>query len=471
MAKEKSLTRLHQLKAKEVSLVPQGANGRKFMIFKNVEGKGMSKTHEELHKLISKTDPSILKAVEEALAAHVGKAEGEEGQPAGMDEQAQTAVKAVVRILSPFKDRIPPALMHAVLDQVGFAVEEAGEDEGEEAHDPEGYADEALESEEAEGEGLEKTEHLGSDESGVDKNKIDDEEADEENEESHGSQSGAMGAGEGGMVGKAFMALPAHLNGKVSKEHLIEAHGMASKAMAEHLAKSVDDNASVGPGQLDKAMDYAHNCMKSHLEKLGYKMYPDAEMQLKSKDGEPVDNKGEKVAKSNTAIRTDGAEKARQERELIFKQNKELVQKNVELEKSVSDLRKEIAEGKMELREKEIVAKAATFTHLGLPKEDIVAQLKDADKAGKEAFERICKSFETLNKQGKESKIFLEIGSNLPESGNGGDIEAKIQAAANAYVAKSGEKLTEAQAYTRFMETSEGQKMYADYKSNRKGGI
>jgi len=220
---------------------------------------------------------------------------------------------------------------------------------------------------------------------------------------------------------------------------------------------------------MDGAKEAAHKAYKSHLEKLGHRMYPDAEMAMKNKDGKPVMKKKEEhVAKEFKTSNLDGLKpKARRELEGIFKSNKELIQKNADLEKSVREM-------KEQSREKEIVAKAATFAHVAIPKEDIIETLKDADKLGAKSFERVCKSFEALNEQGKTSKLFGEFGSNLPESGNSPEaVWAKIEKAAQGVVAKSadGKDLSLAQKTEIYLKTAEGQKMYDQYKAGRKDGI
>lgn len=508
---KKGLTRLHKLEAKEVSLVPEGANGKRFMIFKSAGGtlakNSVAKSvSAELHKLISKTDPSIMKKVDEMMKEHSGVAPEPEPEPAPqepaekaagpMDEQAQAAVKAIVRILAPFKEKIPAALMHSILDEVGFAVEEAGEDEADEHHNPEGHADAALaddaaaegepEEQGSEGEN-EDTAEMDSSEAGEDEvehsrhhDEEDEEDEDEEDEEmekasNHGRDDffGQQdeddldpdeGEEENHKVGKDFMALPAHLVGKVKKEHMVEAHKSAANAYGEDLAKSVQDNEAVTAEHLMKAHKHAMAMGKQHLEKLGYRMYPDAEVQMKNKDGKPVSkSKGETVAKQKDATSLDGLdEKTRKALEPVFKQHKELVQKN-------ADLEARLAAQTASIRDKELVEKAASFAFVGLPQEEIVATLKDADKIGKESFERVVKSFSTLNEQGKTSKLFEEKGSSL--SAGGAVSWEKIEAAAKTRVAKSGEKMTKEQAVESFMLTDEGRAMYADYKASRKDGI
>jgi hypothetical protein len=398
---KKGLTRLHSLDADEVSFVPEGANRRRFIIFKSAGGKSMPKPHEELEKLISKAHPEVMAKVDEMLKAHHEKMagvhkDGEEQDYHEVHPHAHAAVKAISRIAAPFAGKVHPELMHGALDAAGHKLE---------------HKEAALEGENEE---------------------------EEYDEEEHEGQSGAMHVGDGHKLG-GFMAIPEEIEG-VQKEHMHEAVAHANKAYHEH------------------------------LEKLGYEKYPAAEMAMKSKDGKPVMKaKGESVSKSANGapdLSTVDA-KTRQKLEAVLKSNdntvKELVQKN-------ADLEARIKAGEQKEREKEIVAKASTFKHIALPQEEIVATMKDADKLGKESYDRVCKQFETLNTQGEKSRLFSEYGSNL--SGNtGGDAWEKIEKAAEGYVAKSGQKYSKADGINAFLETADGQKMYADYKAGRKDGI
>ena len=175
------------------------------------------------------------------------------------------------------------------------------------------------------------------------------------------------------------------------------------------------------------------------------------------------------MAKADKVTKEDGSldlsqvpEAVRPALELIYKSNQELVKKNDQLAKQITDRDARDTD-------KEIVAKADTFTHIGIPREDVVAQLKDARSISTASYERVCKSFETLNTQAKESKLFTEIGSGMGGS-TGGDSWGRIEKAAEAVVAKSGEKVTKAESVENFLKTTEGQRMYADYKKER-GGI
>lgn len=239
------------------------------------------------------------------------------------------------------------------------------------------------------------------------------------------------------------------------------------------------------------AMKAAEDAMKESLAKLGYQKYPEGKLQMKALDKkteEEDEDEADDVSKSATVsksqegetkvaeqvLKADGSlnldaipKEARGAIEHIFKAQQELVKKN-------ADLSKELEDRKAAEEKREIVAKADSFTHLGLAKDEVIATLTDARKLGSESYIRVCKQFETLSEQGRTSGIFSEIGSDLPGEAGGptGDgAWAKIEKAAQGYVAKSGEKLSKEAGLDSFLQTAEGQRMYADYKAGRKGGI
>ena len=232
-----------------------------------------------------------------------------------------------------------------------------------------------------------------------------------------------------------------------------------------------------------EAMKAADEAMKASLKKLGYEKYPEGKLQMKSLEMETDGDEDEEVEMSGVEKSDKGDSKVKQEvlkadgslnleavpealrptLEHVFKTQQELVKKN-------ADLTKELADRQAAEEKREIVAKADSLTHLGLPKEDVVATLTDAKKMGTEAYIRITKGYEALNEQNKASKLFTEIGSGL--SDNGAEMPwEQIEKAAAGYVAKSETKCSAAEGVSKFLETAEGQRMYGQYKASRKGGI
>ncbi len=369
------MQKLSNLKAAEVSLVPQGANRRRFMVFKSADGVPMS-THEQLQKAIATADPEVMKRVSDFLDKSIKK----DDEHAGV---ARTAAQAISRIASTVKGKLSPQAMHSLLDEVGFQVTTDGVGEGNQGG------------------------------------------------------AGAMSVG----------AAPSHDGDKEAGFQAIP---------VEHL---------------EKAKEAAGKAYKEHLEKLGHRMYPDAEMQMKSKSGEPAKSKKEeeeKVDKSATTAQLDAATQAKLE--TVFKQFEDISKENKEL-------KTELAALTLLNKQRELVTKAASFSHLGLPQETVVATLGDAQKAGPEAFERIVKMYETMSEQNRVAKsfggdLFSERGSTLG-GGNGGSESAwsKIEKAASGFVQKSGTVMSKEDGIAKFLETPEGQQLYREHQAARKDGI
>ncbi len=102
------MQKLVALKTKEVSLVPQGANRKRFLVYKS------AMANEDLQKAIANADPEMMKCVEKILDKHIAKE----------NSDVRTALKAVARILSTVKGKISPEAAHETLEQVGFKVGE-----------------------------------------------------------------------------------------------------------------------------------------------------------------------------------------------------------------------------------------------------------------------------------------------------------------------------------------------------------
>ena len=288
--------RLYDLDAAEISLVKKGANRRRFLITKSARGH-MPAHKSSLQDKISKTDPGVMAKVEERLKAHYGEAEKskvapegedaakigkdgaeEDSREAGLSSQAHAAVKAVVRILSPFKDELSPLLIHQILDDAGYELAEAKHEDGESSED-------------------EAAEHEGG----------------EDMEEAE----------------KRFQAIPAKVEGDekdalpIAKEHFRAAAEEGEKAYKAHLAK-------LGYEKYPPAETAMKSLYKSE----------DEEDQDEDEGHEDVNKakKGESVAKSSTSpdlTRLDP--KTRASVESVFKSNRDLIKKTGELETMIKD--------------------------------------------------------------------------------------------------------------------------------------
>jgi hypothetical protein len=116
---------LLNLEPHEVSLVDKGANLRRFLVLKSDGG---AVNYNELRAKIAKADPDALKRVDKVLKEFRVKKADDDGSTEGtpLADRAQTALKAVVRILAPFREELDPLAIHEVLDAAGFQLTEDG---------------------------------------------------------------------------------------------------------------------------------------------------------------------------------------------------------------------------------------------------------------------------------------------------------------------------------------------------------
>lgn len=487
MANKKQLTELHDLDAAEVSLVPIAANAKKFLIFKGGEGSGpqqgagahktgvaatihdassekvgeihhdgkggfthesandgeqtgshssikeahsawKSEAHEatrgegasareassfvngtklkvhkamtsqeDLQKAIAAADPEVMKRVDGAMKDHLAgmKKNAADAAASSTDESSMvsSAVKAVARILTPFKEKIPAPLMHAILNEIGFAVEEAQEGPEPGAHSEEDHFEKEI-----------------------------------------------GGEGDAGTIGQGE-TMPGHIESKEAGFETIP---------AEHLEKAAKGDFSG---------------LKDHLEKMGYRKYPDEQPAIKSKDGKTVEGKEKNVEKTAQL-----SPEMQAKLEAVFKSNEQLVQKNSELASEVAALRALD-------KQKEVIAKAASLSGAGLPQDTLVAILSDAQKAGPEAYERVVKGFEAISEQTRVAKsfggdLYSEKGSNLSGQTQGSENAwARIEKAAEGLVQKSTTPISKEDGIAQFLSTADGKRLYAEHQAGRKDGI
>ncbi len=87
----------------------------------------MANEDKELLEKIKKADPEVMKKVEKILKDAAEAAEG-----GGMSPRAEAALKAVVRILTPFKEEIKPSMVTKLMTEAGLTEEQTEtENEGE----------------------------------------------------------------------------------------------------------------------------------------------------------------------------------------------------------------------------------------------------------------------------------------------------------------------------------------------------
>lgn len=406
------MKRLFNLDPGEVSLVPRGANRKKFLVFKSLKGNEMPKKDQqdrEIRNLIESVSPATMKKVDQVLktltakrvrkdggdlmptkdsrtykeddGGDMGDGDVEMADDKPLSERAQAALKAMARIAAPFKDELTQKHLSAVAQEVGI-----GEPAPTEAPDEKTPSDEKL-----------------------DKGLMDSE-----------SPEGIEG------------------------EHHAEALAMARKSYGEH------------------------------LKKLGYRKYPDAEMQQKSKmeacdkdaDSDEDDEEEESVGKVNkSALDLSAFPKSqRSQLEMIFKAHQELVQKNEELE---AELEKE----RDHRVSKEFAERARGFKHLGVDSNKLATVLKGLASKDADAYKEIEGILKSADKQIGAGGLFGEIGSRQSGTGDPSNASARLDALVEQVVQKSDGAQTKEQAYDAVLRTAEGKRLYKEYTSARPGGI
>jgi len=97
------VNRLKDLDAVEVSLVPRGANKKKFLIFKEDDS-----PMEEILKAVLETELDDEQRVEEVLKA------------AKLSDKGRNAVKGALRLLNAYKDELPKDIMKTLAELAGY---------------------------------------------------------------------------------------------------------------------------------------------------------------------------------------------------------------------------------------------------------------------------------------------------------------------------------------------------------------
>lgn len=218
---------------------------------------------------------------------------------------------------------------------------------------------------------------------------------------------------------------------------------------------------------MDKSADSSDHLMKmgNAIKEMVDKYCANPAMSKKGDKDMPQETKKSVIKADGSLDMEQVPEAVRPAVEAIYKTQLELVKKNSELETQLSGERKE-------RREKEFVAKAESFKHYVGDKKELAVKLMKLEDASKEVYTDFIAQLESMDaeKEKVSKSLLTEKGSGLAGPG-GSDVDSKIDAAVKSIVQKTEGKLTHAQAYTQFIQTEEGQKMYAEYKTTRKGGI
>jgi hypothetical protein len=346
------LKRLYKLEPAEVSLVNRGANKKKFLIYKSDKGAQMTKQELEA---IAKGDPAALKKVEQVLKEYneAMKAEGEEGA----DEKQMTALKAVVRILTPFKDSLPSDLLDQVMEAAGLG-----------------------------------------------------------------------GPSDGGQPEE----------GDVEK---------------------LGENFKKDPAQpMQKSKD-------------GKKLESDEDDEDDEDEDDDNENEGEKEMAKKSAeavLKADGTldlsavpESLKPTLEILYKGQQDAIKKAADLEQKLEVERTNRVT-------KEFNEKAAGFKHIGADKDKVAAILKSTAEKNPEQLAALEEVLKGVDAQVATGDLYKELGSGLQSSGK--TTYEMIEKAAEGFVQKSGQTMTKEAAVAEFLNTKEGQKMYAQHQAER-GGI
>lgn len=383
----------------------------------------MADAKEILDWITKNVDPAKMKEVEQIL-----KDLGEEHQPEKpMSDKSKAALQAIARIASPMKDEVHPGHLVKVLQAAGYdmhkAMEMFGNPDGG-VHHPDGEPPHDLHDSSAP---LEKN-HFKAIPAEVLMEMKDVLKAKLEKGEPFGSEDGSAGGSEEDDEGDELE--------KAISKHMRGAYGEAEKAY------------------------------KSHMEKLGYRKYPDAEVRMKGvrKDlpkqvdvSEENHEKGEaqpmdkNVLKSLDLTKVDP--KVKTALEAVFKANEEAVKKALKLEGELK------AERETRL-DKELMDRAKAIGHGAVEKhfkimKSLSTELRDEYESAQHA----------VTEQIKKGGIFKELGSARQGTINGGDAWGKIEAMANGIVEKGDTKVSKAEAIEAVLKTAEGKRLYSEYMS------
>lgn len=414
---------LHDLETYEVSLVPKGANGKNFLIFKNFKGEqGMKDAKEILDWVTKNVDAETMKKVQAVIKdlggaqlapAHEGAME-EPHIDVPLDDRAKAALQAIARIASPMKDSLHPGHLVKVLQAAGYDMSKA--------------------------------------------------------------------------MAPAEQPAPAE-EGAAQKDHMLaipmEVLSDMKDVLKTKLNKSDDDEdeddeddelfEKAIKGHMDEAMGEAQKAYKSHLEKLGYRKYPDAEVRMKSltqKDlpkqvdvSEENHEHGEAQSMEKNVLKsldlTKVDPKVKTALEAVFKANEVAVAKAAKLETELKAERET-------RREKEFVEKAAKL-EIGAKTEDLAKILKSVADVNPELATGLETILKAAGEQIKKGKLFEEIGSATQGKIAGDDAWSKIEAMASGMVEKSAGKVSKADAIEAVLKTDEGNRLYGEYMASKPG--
>jgi hypothetical protein len=424
---------LHDLETYEVSLVPKGANGKKFLVFKNLKGaQGMKDAKALLEWVAKNVDPAKMKEVQEVIKGLAHGDDGDKmpnGEAVAMSDKAKAALQAIARIASPMKDEIHPMHLMKVMQAAGYDMQKAmdvfGNADGD-VHHPDGEPPHSLH------------------------------ESDEPLEKDH------MKA----IPEDVLSDMKDVLKSKLSKG-TGEADAYSDVGKPDELEKAIKDH-------MGQAEEEACKAYKSHLEKLGYRKYPDLQPRFKSvaKDlpkqvdvSEENHERGEaqpmdkNVMKSLDLSKVDP--KVKTALEAVFKGQQEAIAKAAKLEGELKAEREA-------RRSKEFIEKAAKL-NVGGKTEDVAMILKTLADSSPEQASKLEALLAGAGEQIKKGELFKELGTERGGGLPGNDAWAKIEEIAKGMVEKSADKMSKADAIDAVLKTAEGKRLYDEYNASRPG--
>lgn len=406
------MRRLTRLSVSEVSLVAEGANRKKYLITKSRK-KGSSMPDVSIQDSLMSVPQEKLEAFARIAKA---KFKGKDGKETVLDDNAQAAMKAAMRILEPHSKSIPAPKIQEMLE----AMSADGADAAEAEDDAELAEDETIMADEDE---LNKAKGRMPWQKDAGEKDGDDDDADEKRSAKKSADADDEEDEDEDDVNKC-----------------VDGPGIGET----HFSGPADDRKK-------DALKKARASFVSTMKAMGY------DMAMNSGQSNSVSTATPPVERSNVAKSADHINLESftpEQRAALTPILKSQAQAS---ERMAIELREAIAKSTKlqdELDRKEFVAKAAAFPHLG-PAEKLGEQMLALHKKDPEMLVQWLDVFKSANAASDASGLFEERGSRLGSMGGADD---KIAQAVAGIVQKSN--MSKEKAEAQFLETAEGRALY-----------
>lgn len=392
------MNHLHSLEPKEVSFVKRAANRKKFIVYK----KDQAMTKKELLAHLAACDPQDLERAHQAIskAATLGPDESR------LSDSAQTALKAVARIVAPFKNEISADDLSAVMSAMGIGSKSpAGKD-------------------------------------------IDDTDQDD------------VDAAAGIDLPAREVEMSAHTNVHKGDSNVASEKDDDKKAQGDEPMWKADAPKGVDEKMHKQAMKMAKNAYMAHMKTKDGAEKSDAADTDKDDEGKDMADKS--VNKSAVALDS-LPEDQREQLEAVFKSHQELAERNAELVQKSQKLADDLKVERDIRLHKEFIAKAESFSHLSADKEVLADVLKGfhdrGDVAGMQKLEGVLKAADAQAKMADRHGLLSELGSRQGAP-KGSGAQAELDALVDGHVAKSNGG-SRAAAMDAVLKTDAGRALYA----------